>query len=76
VGHRVVPIKSFARGGDFDSASPAQLTEKEIAEAVRDGYPLASCRFSFVLAMEVAMSRRQTEGGARNPPTDPRHELG
>jgi hypothetical protein len=26
-----------------------------------DGYPLASCWFSFVLAMEVAMSRRQTK---------------
>jgi hypothetical protein len=25
-----------------------------------DGYPVASCRFSFVLAMEVAMPRRQT----------------
>jgi len=25
--------------------------------------------------MEVAMSQRQTEGAARNPPTDPRHGL-
>jgi transposase InsO family protein len=37
-------------------------------------YPLASCWFSFVLAMEVAISRRQTEGGARRPAVDPRHE--
>jgi hypothetical protein len=29
-----------------------------------DGYPLASRWFSFVLAMEVAMSRRQTKGAA------------
>ena len=41
-----------------------------------DCYPVASCWFSFVLAMEVAMSRRQTEGAARNSPTDPRHEPG
>jgi hypothetical protein len=37
--------------------------------------PLASRWFSFVLAMEVAISRRQTEGGARNSPTDPHHGL-
>ncbi len=41
-----------------------------------DCYPLASCRFSFVLAMEVEMSRRQTKGPPRNSPTDPRNELG
>ena len=41
-----------------------------------DRHPLASCRFSFVLAMEVEVSRRQTKGPARNSPTDPRHEPG
>jgi transposase InsO family protein len=35
---------------------------------------LASCWLSFVLAMEVEMSRRQTKGAVRNSPTDPRHE--
>jgi len=29
--------------------------------AGKTGYPLASCRFSLVLAMEVAMLRRQTK---------------
>ena len=33
--HRAVPIKSFARGGDFDVAPPAQCAEKKIAEAAR-----------------------------------------
>jgi hypothetical protein len=42
----------------------------------RAGDPLASCWFSFVLTMEVATSRWQTEGAARNSPTDPRHEPG
>ena len=41
-----------------------------------DRHPMASCRFSFVLAMEVEMSRRQAKGPARNSPTDPRHEPG
>jgi hypothetical protein len=31
-GHRVVPIKIFARGGDFDPASPAQCAAKKIPE--------------------------------------------
>src|ERR1700722_605141 len=35
---------------------------------------MASRGFSFVLAMEVAMSGRQTKGRARNSPTDPRNE--
>src|SRR5471030_2526907 len=35
---------------------------------------MASRRFSLVLAMEVAMSGRQTKGRARNSPTDPRNE--
>jgi hypothetical protein len=35
---------------------------------------LASCWFLLVLAMEVARSQRQTEGGARNPAVSPRHE--
>ena len=39
-----------------------------------DGHPLASGRVSLVLAMEVALSSRQTEGPARNPSVDPRHE--
>jgi (2Fe-2S) ferredoxin len=39
-----------------------------------DGYRLASSRVSLVLAMEVALSRRQTKSAARNPPVDPRHE--
>jgi hypothetical protein len=39
-----------------------------------DGHPLAADRVSLVLAMEVARSRRQTGGPARNPPIDPRHE--
>jgi hypothetical protein len=39
-----------------------------------DGHPLASSRISLVLAMEVAFPRRQTEGPARNPSVDPRHE--
>ncbi len=33
-------------------------------------------RASLVLAMEVALSLRQTEGGAGNPPIDPRYEPG
>ena len=33
-------------------------------------------RDTFVLAMEVEMSRRQAHGLARNSPTDPRHEPG
>ena len=41
-----------------------------------DGHLLASCRVSFVLAMKVAMSRRQAKGASRNPPADPRHEPG
>ena len=32
------------------------------------------CWFSFVLAMEIASSGRQTEGGTRNPAIDPRHQ--
>jgi hypothetical protein len=40
----------------------------------KDCHPVAPCRFSLVRAMEVAMSRRQTEGAARNSPTDPHHE--
>jgi hypothetical protein len=39
-----------------------------------DGHPLASSRVSVVLAIEVALARRQTEGPARNPSVDPRHE--
>ena len=40
----------------------------------RDGRPLASCRFSLVLALEVEVTQRQTNGPARNSPTDPRDE--
>ena len=36
-----------------------------------DCYRLASCGFSLVLEMEVAISRRQAKGAARNPPIDP-----
>src|SRR5580704_9167572 len=36
-----------------------------------DGHPLASCGFSLVLAMEVANSRRQANGAARNSSADP-----
>ena len=39
-----------------------------------DGRPLASCRLSLVLALEVAVAERQTKGAARNSPTDPRDE--
>jgi hypothetical protein len=39
-----------------------------------DGSLLDRAGFSLVLAMEVAVSRRQTDGAARNSPTDPRHE--
>ena len=39
-----------------------------------DGYPLAPGRVSPVLAMEVALSGRQTEGPTRNPSIDPRYE--
>jgi hypothetical protein len=42
----------------------------------RDRYPLASSRFSLVLAMEVAAARRQAEGRAGNPPIGPRDEPG
>jgi hypothetical protein len=35
-----------------------------------DSHPLASRWFSLVLAMEVAISRRQTKGAARNSPID------
>jgi len=41
-----------------------------------DCYPLASRWVSLVLAMEVGISRWQTDGGARNSPADPRHERG
>jgi hypothetical protein len=44
------------------------------ALVIGDCDPLASCWVLLVLVMEVASSRRQTEGGARNPAIDPRHE--
>ena len=39
-----------------------------------NGRPLASCRLSLVLALEVAVTQRQTNGAARNSPADPRDE--
>jgi hypothetical protein len=39
-----------------------------------DCYPLASRGLSLVLAMEVAISRWQAKGAARNSPIDPRYE--
>src|SRR5450631_821954 len=33
--HRVVPIKIFARGGDFDPAPPTQCAAKKISEEAR-----------------------------------------
>src|SRR3984893_8362276 len=39
-----------------------------------DGHPLAWRWFSLFLAMEVAISRRQATGAARNSPIDPGNE--
>jgi len=56
------------------STAGAARCERLSDRGAGDCYRLASCWLSFVLAMEVEMSRRQTKGAVRNSPTDPRHE--
>ena len=51
-----------------------ECSERPSDRKAGDCYPLASRWFSLVLAMEVAISRWQAKGAARNSPIDPRHE--
>jgi hypothetical protein len=62
---------------NFSSASARSATIS-ISNTMDDRLPLSAWRrrLLFVLAIEVAMSQRQTEGAARNPPSDPQHEPG